>query len=126
MKVKNILDVKYAKASLQELSKAETTKEAEFIKPIMTNSYDEIIEFYKRKDKFEKYPMYNKDGNLTLVGKAKRLTDLENNGLNKNATIGDYFKTMFKKYIESIKTLIKEIDNFHKENPNYITIGPKN
>lgn len=124
-KVQNVLNIKYASASLQDIAKAEMTDAGKCRRILSANTYEDVIAFYKAKDKFTSYPTYENNGKLTLVGKAERLTDLKKYGLDKNATIGEFFKKFSDKMTESFKKMIGDIEKFHKENPNHTTMGPK-
>ena len=102
------MKIKYTEANLKQFTKARD----EFAK---SNKLEVLPEkFYSnnlKADKFERYPSYDKNGELTLVGKAKRLTDLERYGLNTDTTLEEFFTFTAK---ELQKKLIQIVDDINK------------
>lgn len=103
------MKIQYAKATLRQLVKAKSTNPIKYA-PLEGKTYKEILEKSKQKDKFEPYKSYDQYGRLTLVGKAKRLTDLQEINLPQNATVGEYFNTLWKHMAEEIRKMTKKIE----------------
>ena len=62
-------------------------------------------------DKFEKkYPTYDEKGQLTLVGKAKRITDLQREDLKEDATIEEYLTKSIVSFMKKIKLAIDNVE----------------
>ena len=106
----NYLKIKYKEANLEQITKAKETFIAN-----KKNFPVRLLSQQKSEDTFEKnYPSYDKDGNLTLVGKAKRLTDLQNKGLSEDATIGEYFTKSWDDFQNKVATMIENFQERFK------------
>ena len=101
----SVMKVKFAEANLNQLKSA--TKQFCEKKKVSSN----FIERIYANDKFDKYPSYDDLGNITLVGNAKRLTDLKNNNLDKNATIEEFFTKQWENLQNTIITISEKIKN---------------
>ena len=94
------LKIKYADATKSQL----IAGQAAFLKKRGITIPSNTI-FKKQKQISNIYPQYDSKGNLTLVGKAMRLTDLEKEGLKKTATLEEYFS----KHLENLQNNIFKI-----------------
>lgn len=113
--MQNALKIQYANATLRQFAKAVTTYPGQRMQLIYGENPKEVIKNILDKDKFESYKSYDKKGGLTLVGKAKKLTDLANLKLSDTATIEQYFNK-FVEYLQ-IQTakIVKEIQQKNKK-----------
>lgn len=104
----SLLKVKYIDASAKQLAVA---NKALFEKKGVSAVLPEL-----KSDSFsKKYPPYDSKGNLTLVGKAMRQTDLAKLGLDENATIGEYLSKSWNNFQAKITNLVQVIEkNYHK------------
>lgn len=111
-----VLDVKYVDATAGQLASATArfNKSKGFVKDSDSKL---LLKQTLTKDKFEHYPSYDKKGNLTIVGKAKRLTDLKRKGLNENATVGEYLVASFEKFQNDIIKLVNKIKKNYTKTP---------
>ena len=103
-----VMDVRYKEATLRQLANATARFNQSKGQAMMLDS-KQIIKETLQKDKFERYPSYDKKGKLTVVGQAKRLTDLKNKGLDENATVGQYLAKSFDDLQKIIIKTIKKI-----------------
>lgn len=117
----NVNKIMYAEATLKQLAKAKAVNPIKYAS-LEGKNYKEILNSIGTFDKNEKYKSYNKNGTLTLVGKAKRLTDLKEIKLPKNATISEYLEKKWLIFCKMMDKKLKEIEK--KINP--VTCGPKN
>ena len=102
------LKIKYVDATAEQLSVARKQFNK---KNGIHNSklFDNNLEI----DKFEKkYPTYDEKGQLTLVGKAKRITDLQREGLKEDATVDEYLAKSWASFMEKIKQTIDDVEKF--------------
>jgi hypothetical protein len=105
----NVMKIKYADATLKQLVKAKATNPIKYA-PLEGRTYEEILQNAKQNDRFEHYKSYDQYGRLTLVGKAKRLTDLQKRNLPQNSTIEEYFNALCKQIVEEIRKMIKKVN----------------
>lgn len=80
-------------------------------------SYAEIVANLAKRDAEEAYHSYNKKGALTLVGKAKRLTDLKTFKLSKNATVQEFLDKSRERMSAGIDDILRKIENYRKKHP---------
>ena len=89
-----VMDVRYKEATLRQLANATARYHQSKGLTMMTDS-KQIVKETLQKDKFERYPSYDKKGKLTIVGQAKRLTDLKNKGLGLSDNYIQVLKLLF-------------------------------
>jgi len=104
-----VMDVKYKEATLRQLANATARYHQSKGLTMMTDS-KQIVKETLQKDKFERYPSYDKKGKLTIVGQAKRLTDLKNKGLDENATVGQYLAKSFANLQKAAIKIVRDIE----------------
>lgn len=102
----SILKVKYVDATEKQLIRAK--------KHFYKNQANALLE--QKTDCFSKsYPPYDSKGNLTLVGRAMRLTDLSKVGLDENATIGEYLSKSWNNFQAKITNLVQVIEKNYRK-----------
>jgi len=103
----NVMKIRYADATLKQLTKAQVkTKTHNFLNG---DTVDKVVLSVKIEEKTNPYKSYDRYGRLTLVGKAKRLTDLKGYGLGEDTTLLEFCNRRLQEYAKSLKKILKKV-----------------
>lgn len=104
------LKVKYTEANFEQMRKAQ-----EYFYTKKNKLSSNLLNQPLAKDVFEsEYPTYDKNGDLTLVGRAKRITDLQRKGLKEDTTVGEYLTKSWDDLQNDLANMIEKIQERFK------------
>lgn len=112
-KIQNVMNIKYADATLKQLAKAKASDPKYLVSDVklFKKSYDEIVDIFKKEEaqKTPPYRLYDKWGRPTLLGKLVREYELKLAKLPKTATVKEFLEKKWLKHAKETRKLIEKV-----------------